>query len=391
MTWKIAYSGDWHADRKPHKFRKSYQQFYDWCLKNKPTLICIPGDLTDGQIKVGDFYNELCDKLRALADIAPIYIVYGTPSHDFKGSLDGYAKLKAKHPIKVIDKPSVTWFTEGIFYDEYPTELLRPIHKPLKELVLYGFPYPIRSRFLDNSELRLGYNEQNKMFMDRMKAWCEDKENKTITYNRSNIPTVLVAHLQLEGTVPSYKQDMQSEYQKVSWFEKIANWGILGHIHNTSLWAKILQYTGSFYNKTMGETEDKFFFELQIDNSNNQIKIKNIAHKLTTPKLLKIECKDIEEYRKYKEQKWNDLWDLWFIIKASNRSQLDIEKEEKWWKEQGFIEEIKIELDLSKTTATYRTENYNVGMTILDKFLIWCKARNKVPTEFQQNKINEIV
>lgn len=390
MNWIIGYTADWHAERKPDKFRNSYQQFYEWCLTNSPNLICIPGDITDGQIEVGDFYNELCDKIKALADIAPVYIIYGTPSHDFKGSLDGYAKLKAKHQIKVVDKAGVSFFHNEKFEDQVTQ------HFESETLALYGFPYPIRSRFLSDDELKFGFKEQNQLFLSRMEKWCKDREKQTKELNAQKIPTVLVAHLQLEGSIPSYKQDMQAEYQSVKWFEKVANWGMLGHIHKTSLWNKVLQYTGSFYNKTRGETDDKYFFELRIDNFDG-IKIENIAHKLNTPKLLKIDCKDVEEYRGYKEayieddNKLLDLYDLWFTIKVSNRNQLDVEAEEKWWKEQNFIEEIKVDLDLAKTEATYRTETYNIGMTVLDKFLIWCKARNKIPTDFQKNKINEIV
>jgi DNA repair exonuclease SbcCD nuclease subunit len=40
-----------------------------------------------------------------MADAAPVVIIYG--NHDRPGDLDGFANLKAGHPIYVIDRPHV--------------------------------------------------------------------------------------------------------------------------------------------------------------------------------------------------------------------------------------------------------------------------------------------
>lgn len=85
----------------------------------------IPGDLFDALSTTED-RNAWDTRLKRMGDAGPVVIIYG--NHDRPGDLDGFANLKANHPIYVIDRPHVlvlrlaTLQMAAIFCLPYPTK-----------------------------------------------------------------------------------------------------------------------------------------------------------------------------------------------------------------------------------------------------------------------------
>jgi exonuclease SbcC len=74
-------------------------------------LIAIAGDIWDAVVQNtdGSRFNDIREGIRALADVAPVVIIYGTPTHDAAGSLDVFPSLASKFGITILE-PDLQYF-----------------------------------------------------------------------------------------------------------------------------------------------------------------------------------------------------------------------------------------------------------------------------------------
>lgn len=382
---KILHTADWHANSNFEKFLESTKFIKDYIENNHIDLMVFSGDLFDSKIIASDIYNKIINRFVEFADLVPIFMVYGTPSHDYKGSLDILKEIKTKYEIYIVDtmKNTMMYFSDSHFNNTHDVD---------ESVLLVGLPWQLKSRFLKDSELyNLNVSEQNKLYRKRFNQW----RNIVLKEKTKKIPTILVGHLQLEGTVYSAKQDISNDNHQSEDYLDLCDYGALGHIHKSQN-IKHLYYSGSIYNKSWGELEDKYFNVITIDN-----KIKEVEQiKIPTPILLKLEC-SLDEYKIIKEDIKNEqiirtdngtydcsgLVNLWLIVNIDKKI-LNFENELKFWKEQ--VNEIRLEFSKIKTETVQRLENYNSKISLVDKYKLWCKQKSIEPTEFQINKIKEL-
>ena len=107
MASTFVHIGDVHAapgPRSADRWRAVDQILTEGLQLPRLGAWLLPGDLFDALSTTED-RNAWDDRLRRMADVAPVVMVYG--NHDRKGDLDGFANLKATHPIYVIDRPHV--------------------------------------------------------------------------------------------------------------------------------------------------------------------------------------------------------------------------------------------------------------------------------------------
>lgn len=376
---KILHTADWHADYNYPEFEKQVNFIIDYIKKNNIDLVLHAGDLFNGRIYADKLYNKIIGKVQEIADLCDFMIVYGTPSHDYRGSLDSLEQLKTENRITVFDK----LYEPMLFTDTIDRVIIVPL------------PWPAKYRLLDNEELKLPILEQNKLYDVKFKKWLKDKREK---YNNKKYPVILLAHLQLIGAIPSKHQDINSENHNPTWFYDICDYGALGHIHDFMGFVNTinrndakLYYSGSIYNKTWGEMTEKYFNVITIENN----AIKNVESvKLNTPQMVKIDC-NYDEYLKIKERyensgkiegsKFNNL-KLWIKVNC-NTQNLNKEKEIKWWNEYDI--DVRIDIESIKLETIKRETNYSSKMSLVDKFKLWCKSKNIKPTEFEIEKIKE--
>src|SRR4051812_14059019 len=101
MSTSLVHIGDFHAapgPRNADRYRALDQIIAEGLALPHLGAWLWPGDLFDAASNVDD-RNALDIRLRAMANAAPVVIVYG--NHDRKGDLDGFGNLRAKHPICV--------------------------------------------------------------------------------------------------------------------------------------------------------------------------------------------------------------------------------------------------------------------------------------------------
>jgi DNA repair exonuclease SbcCD nuclease subunit len=390
----ILHTADWHSNSDYDRFMESTEYIKDYIIHNNTNLMVHSGDLFDSKIIASDEYNKIINRFIEFADLLPIFMVYGTPSHDYKNSLDILRTVKTKYPIYIVDdmRESTMYFVKGEVKSYFTKTYIPPQGDEIVRLV--GLAWQSKNRFLKDSEmLELNSKEQNELFRKRFLTWrkivLEEK-------NKYNVPTILVAHLQLIGTVPSLNQDISSDNHDPKDYYDLCDYGALGHIHKAQK-NKHLYYSGSIYNKSWGELDDKFFNVLSVEN-NSIVDIEQIQ--IPTPALLKIDC-NIDEYKEIKKEvieknqisadgnifDLNKPTNLWIIINVENSKILNYEKEEKFW--ETNVNVIRLEFSKIKTDAVQRLESYSNEMSLVEKFKLWCSQKDVKPSEFQINKIKE--
>jgi DNA repair exonuclease SbcCD nuclease subunit len=374
---KILHSADKHANKNYDEFKKSHNQIVKYIKDNNIDLYLDAGDLFDGRMFASNEYNKIIKDFSEIAEYCPVIIVYGTPSHDYKGSLDQLQERKTKYSITVVNQSTIVFIENKVFNLKYSEGI---------DVIINCLPWPMKSRFLTDEELKLPPTEQDKLYSERFTDW---KNESIIMKEKCDCPVILLSHLQLIGAVPGFGQDISSDNHNPKDFYDLCDYGALGHIHTAQNF-KHLYYAGSIYNKTWNEIDEKFFNVITIKDN----KITDIEKvKLNTAKRLKIEM-NYDEYKQFKEDlKVSDLdidknIDMWLIINVGNKNVLNYEKEENYWKDICY--NIKLDINVIKIENLKRVENYNTGISLFEKFCLYCSQKNIKPTEFQLNKIKEL-
>ncbi len=104
---KILHTADLHyRDRDHDEIEKCVDSMISSAREENPDVIIIAGDITDSQNLKLDSRSAktICRQISELADIAPMAIIIGTPSHDGK-SAEILRFIKGKYSIHVSEKP----------------------------------------------------------------------------------------------------------------------------------------------------------------------------------------------------------------------------------------------------------------------------------------------
>jgi DNA repair exonuclease SbcCD nuclease subunit len=382
---KILHIADEHANCNFADYLKSLTQIKEYITKNPVDLIVSAGDLFDSRDFLDTTSTQILLSFAELSNYAPIFMVYGTPSHDHWGSLDLLPKLAGKYPIKVIDKVDNNFYH---FSGKDSVEVFRENYIANYGFYLFGVPWLMRSRVLDQEELKLPIKQQEELFMSKMKAWVKfHKELKTDLLH----PTIMVAHLQLKDAVFSKGQDISSEYHDPEWFYDTCDYGALGHVHSAQNF-KNLYYAGSIYNKSWGEMEKKFFNVITIENN----KITNIEKvKFDTPLLVKATLNSVEEYEEFKQDWENNNFEtedkkvrLW--IQLTVKSKEAFGDDLNYWKKFSNLEELRFGVSELKGETVIREIDIKPNATLVEKAVGWAETKGLQVTEFQKNKLVEL-
>lgn len=309
-------------------------------------------------------------------------------------SLDPLMNMRRKYPIMVVEDIKDSFYLlqkNGTITEMFRSTDISDLQ--LKDSCIFScLPWPMKYRMLTDEEMKLPLKEQDTIYTEKLNQWL--KETKKL--KKLGLPTFLVSHLQLNGSMFLKDQDISSDNHDPSMYFDVADYSLLGHIHKHQN-IKNLYYSGSIYNKTWNELEDKYFNVWTIED--NKVSVEEVLIK--TPKKIKIEC-TFEEYKEFKTSDTDELsklleygksYELWFTIEIPNREQLDIEKEKEWWSwyiDGIDIESVRIDLSTIKFETSERAKTFDIKNSLEQKFVNWCKFKNIEPTEFQINKIKEL-
>lgn len=376
---KIIHTADFHANASIEKYSKSVKQIKSYLGGNDIDLIVFGGDLFDHRTFVSEESNYILNSFAELSEYVPVFTTYGTSSHDVRGCLDLLPSLQRRYPIFLIDKINDVM----VHFDDNTFDFKKDCDKGI---YLFGVPWLMRSRVLNDEELKLPIKEQEIIFKEKFNQWIKFHEEFK---KNSKIPVIGVGHLQLKDAVYSKGQDISSEYHDPEWFKNTCDIFCAGHIHKAQNFGNIY-YSGSIYNRTWNEMEEKFFNVITIE-GNKIVEVEQI--KLDTPLLVKADLNSIEEYEKFVKDWERDEFEvkdnkveLWINLTVKSKETFNQENALTFWKKFRNLEDIRLDVSEMKIESGSRVD-IKPDATILEKAISWAESKGIELTEFQKQRI----
>ena len=275
---RILHMADIHArDADIEEVEKCLEAIVKLAYKEEPDLIINAGDTFDSRnIRLDSQAAKLIfRKFSDLADLAPVAVITGTPSHDGE-AVEALQYVNSKHPIWVSKKPEQIYLIDGVLIDE--------CEEP-PDAVLSMIPQPSKQYFSTDSDIRGADAE----IASAMSAIFAGFGAQASVYN---CPHILVGHFQVGGAMISETQQLVGVDVEISKDQiALANADLvcLGHIHKQQQIGTNIFYSGSIYRLNYGEMDEKgaYIHQLVADSCESGAVISKF-HKTPTRKLVQI-------------------------------------------------------------------------------------------------------
>ena len=251
------HTADWHADSDPvkqEKLIKSLEFITGYVAKNDVTAIVHAGDIWERKQSYTDNSGVpiVIEYLRKMSKyVEHIFITKGNNHHDEPGSV---ALLHQIEPnIHAYERPAVL----AVGRDQVTMlngELDQYFQHP--EYLISLVPYPTKAALVGDQSI----DNNNTQFLEEFENIFE-----AIGMYRESFPTlphILAFHGNVMGSRLSSGQALLGQDIIVSpttLHKAKANYYALGHIHLAQEITHYMRYSGSIYNKSWGETEQKTF------------------------------------------------------------------------------------------------------------------------------------
>lgn len=255
---KTLHTADWHFDDKDHdEVEKCVDFLIETAREERPDVIVVAGDITNSQnLKLDSrsaktIARQFCE----LADIAPVAVIIGTPSHDGK-SAEILRFVRGKHNIYVSERPEQIYLQGGhlVDYSDLDTNTL-------PEAIITQIPTPTKQYFQSESGIAGTDNEIAQGMAAIFGAFG------ATAGHLPGVPHILSGHFQIGGAFISETQQLVGRDIEISTDQiAMANAHVncLGHIHMMQEMKNNTFYSGSIYRKNFGEMEEKGFFIHEI-------------------------------------------------------------------------------------------------------------------------------
>jgi DNA repair exonuclease SbcCD nuclease subunit len=262
---RFLHSADWHADSDPKKQAKleaSLKQMVEYCSNVKVNAIIHAGDVWERgqkyQLNSGvPIVLKYLHQLAKLVDF--IFITKGNNSHDEPGSINLLHQIEPN--VYAYEYPVVLHVPEDRGFGVI--DLLRQdkLGIDVTDYIVTLVPYPTKASLLIEDSI----DNNNANFLEKFEQVFEHIGNVTLNYN---CPKLLAFHGNVQGSRLSTGQTLVSQDIMVapSTLERaLHDYYALGHIHLRQFFKDNMGYSGSIYNKSWGETEQKSFEVIEVD------------------------------------------------------------------------------------------------------------------------------
>ena len=239
METKFLHLGDIHIrDESFEEIWNCMGEIVRVAEKEKPDFTIIAGDLWDSKI----FIHRRCIDAVAmwldnLSKHGPVYMIYGTPSHDIPGSLDIFGRVHSHNPIHVIKQTIILSIDNKALLGLYPHQNI-PSQKSVEETVAFR-------RKTIQKEINTIYDTLNK----------EDPNH--------SVPHIFVGHLAIDGCViPIGTDGFEASPDVLLKFDYAA----LGHVHPKDQKLPMnVQYSGALWHTDIADMQPKGFFVVTLN------------------------------------------------------------------------------------------------------------------------------
>jgi len=229
-------------------------------IEEKVDLAIVAGDFLDeygaGILVEDEVLGRAVDAIQILANHCPVFMLYGTPSHERPKSLSIFAKLRAKNMIYVSDKIEQVYMDEnGWFWPGEPS--------PNKNTIAVMSTLPP----VNKAHLMAYRDETSKEVNHEIKDLLLDVFRGFGYVNvQYECPSIFVGHGTITGAKVSESQALVGkdiEFPLGDLKQTRADLYCLGHIHHSQSWDNVF-YSGSICPLDFGEEEEKGFFIHEI-------------------------------------------------------------------------------------------------------------------------------
>lgn len=233
MKFKFAHIADVHAkDSDWPEIRQCLDNTLSICREQGINFTVLAGDLWDCKLwSHSESFRGTVAWVVRMAELGPVYLIYGTPSHDVPGSYAVLQHIKSKYPIHVISEAS----TLAVRIDN------------IKIATLAALPHiniPAQGSLEQTMKVR---QEAMHRYINILKKDCDE-----------SVASIFIGHLAVIGCVIPQGTD---GYEISSIDLKTFDYCALGHIHpkNQKLPDNI-QYSGSLWHTETGDVSEKGFY-----------------------------------------------------------------------------------------------------------------------------------
>lgn len=258
---KIAHTADLHfRPQRATEVFASLDTLERESREREVDLIAISGDLFHSAVFATgtQMYPEFVERVRRLADVAPVVMVYGTPSHDITGCLDVFESLYSKYGITVL-KPGTPYFYLRDNEMVVPSSGNDPeAGYDDRAMIIFGIPEPHKGWLLAGRPAT-GPEATTGAMKKEMQALllglaAQRKEHP-------DIPCLVLYHGQIRGaTMDNGVRLVENAIGRDDLAMIGADYYALGDIHAPQQIGELpMYYPGSVYPLTWGETHQAGF------------------------------------------------------------------------------------------------------------------------------------
>jgi DNA repair exonuclease SbcCD nuclease subunit len=267
-TLRFLHTADWHADNDPvkqEKLRASLEQILNYVKENKVNALIHAGDIWEKKQSYAENSGVplVILYLKAISKYVDfIFITKGNNSHDEPGSVSLLHQIEPN--IYAYEHPVCLGIESGTVEDmlswiDVSYEVVRDF-----EYIISLVPYPTKSMFVKAQSIDLNNNE----FIGMFEQIFELIGDLTQPYT---CPKIIGFHGNVVGSRLSSGQSLVSQDIMVApaTLQKSSHdYYALGHIHLRQEVAPNMVFSGSIYNKSWGETEQKSFEVIEFTGGN---------------------------------------------------------------------------------------------------------------------------
>ena len=255
----ILHFADVHArDKGYDEIKACLAEIIQVAHDNAPDLIVMAGDTFDSRMVRLDSQAAklIFQAYQALADIAPMVVVVGTPSHDGMAP-EVLEQIRSNYDIWVPEKPEQFYLSNS--------RLVSVAINP--EAVISCIPAPTKKFWEQSGQENQDIDETDQGIANALGVMMAGFGATAAEYD---VPHILVGHFtvggaQLSPTQTMVGRDIEISREQIGYAQ--ADLVCLGHIHLAQDWIDDhIFYSGSISRLSFGELEDKGCYLHTIEN-----------------------------------------------------------------------------------------------------------------------------
>ncbi len=348
-------------------------------------LIALSGDTWDGPIQntAGSYFPMFVERIRALADVAPVVVIYGTPSHDTEGSLEVLEQVESKYGITIL-RP-------GVEYILNTHSGIRTVWEGREEhdgLIIYGVPEPSKKWLAKIADDKEAAEAGGRQVLRNLFLGLAAKRKEL-----AGIPCLLLYHGEIAGASTSTGYESEENTNLVVKKEDIeavgADYVAAGHIHDPQQIGTNIHYAGSTYSN-WGEYHKPGVNLVTIDPAatvddlfSDPLSVKRID--LPHPQRVKITREDVEHGVDYAGKL------TWYEITCTQEEagEIDTEAEKQKLIDGGALEGSRVTLNILPV-ETVRAEEIAEAQRLRDKLKVWAESSGDELSDGLLEKADEL-